>query len=110
MTGKRYYMHTIYGRPAFYDKASGQIVLAELRDDWEDDYPLVVVRETVDQIRDDQRKTRRFRESMGWNEVGKYDYVILSLEPGLIPWHSGELPKGKASAIRRRRATIRGEA
>ena len=102
MAAKRYYMHTIDGRAAFFDERSGQIVFAEHRDHWQDDYPLVVMRESVEQIREDQRKTREYRKRMGFkDDVGKYDYVILSLGPGWIPWKVKAPAKKKA----RRRST-----
>ena len=83
---KRYYMHTLDGRPAFYSPEDKQIVFAERRDYWRDDYPLVVVRESVEEIRQDQRRTMAYRTRMGFKNVMEMDYVILSLTPGIIPW------------------------
>lgn len=80
---KLYYMHTLDGEPAFFQKE--QIVFAEKRDHWQDDYPVCVLRESVDQIRADQKKHCAFRARHGW-DVGALDFVIVSLESAVIPW------------------------
>lgn len=101
---KRYYMHTIDGQAAFYSKANQQIVYAELRDHWEGDYPLCVMRESVEQIREDQRKSAAWRERQGFKPIGKMDFVILSLEDGLIPWKpAAKKAPAKKAALRRTR-------
>lgn len=93
---KRYYMHTLDGRPAFFheDGADSQMVFASLRDHWRDDYYVVQLRSSVKEIRKDQARHLKFRERHGW-EVGELDYVIVSLEAGVIPWKQPKAPTRK---------------
>lgn len=80
---RKLYMHTLDGKPAYFD--GEQIVYAELRDHWQDDYSVCVLRTSVDQIRKDQEASRKYREKSRW-DVGEYDFVIVSTQPSLIPW------------------------
>jgi hypothetical protein len=81
MSDSRLYIHTTDGRPGYFD--GDQIVVAELRDHWQDAYPLCVARTSVAQIRSDQKASKAFRERHGWN-VPRYDFVIVATDPHTI--------------------------
>lgn len=77
-----FYMHTIDGQPAFFD--GEQLVYAERRDHWEDDYSVVVLCTSEEQVREEQRASIAYRKQHKWTP-SRYDFVIVSLTPGRIP-------------------------
>jgi hypothetical protein len=88
MPTERFYMHTIDGMPGYF--GGTQIVFAERRDHWQDDYPLCVIRRSERQIRREQAKSRATRKAWFPSEKNppRYDFVILSLRHGTIPWRN----------------------
>lgn len=79
----RLYMHTIDGRPGYFD--GHQIVLAEMHDQWRDDYPLCVVVKSERQIRSERQRSEKYRLKHKF-DVPVYDFVILSDKPDIITW------------------------
>jgi len=77
------YMHTLDGRPGYFD--GEQIVFAEDRETWRDDYYLCVVVESVERINDERTRSEAFRLKHKF-DVPKYGYVILSEAAGVIEW------------------------
>jgi hypothetical protein len=77
---KRYYMHTLDGKPATFDEdgAFGQIVYADQLPRWQDEPTPVVLRNTLDEIRADQQRSREFRERMKW-DVPRYGWCVVDV-------------------------------
>lgn len=80
---KKFYLHTVGGKPGWFD--GEQIVYAERRDHWQDDYNICVLATSIKQLRDEQKRSREYRESKGWY-VSDYGFVIVSVEGGIIRW------------------------
>lgn len=83
MKKKVWYMHTVDGRPGYFD--GEQIVFANDRGTWRDDYNFCVIVASVKQIDEERAKSEAFRLKHKW-DVPRYGYVILSDTPGIIEW------------------------
>lgn len=81
------YIHTVDGQPGYFD--GEQIVFAERRDHWKDDYPLCVAVKSEAQIRSERERSIAFRRKHKF-DVPAYDFVIISTVPGVIKWENGE--------------------
>lgn len=69
----KYYMHTLDGKPAFYE-AGCQICFAQ-QSQLAKGFNILKAT-TLAQIRKEQRASKRFRKSYGW-DVSTYGYVIV---------------------------------
>ena len=72
-----YYMHLIDGQPAYFDARSGQIVFANRQSASRP----VQLRNSLYQIKDDQRTTRLYRKSLGYELSAKYSHIRVAIQP-----------------------------
>lgn len=65
----KYYMHTMDGRPAVFD--GDQISFAGKTLDIDE------LAETLDQVKEQRKMSKQWREKRGWTEDYRMDYIIV---------------------------------
>lgn len=90
MKTRRMYMHTIDGKPASFDqwmdrvpgtarKREGQLSYADQLPHWQDrPFPVILVKQ-LRTIKRQQARSRAFRKSMGWTELGEYGWCVVQV-------------------------------
>lgn len=97
MPDKKFYLHLIDGKAAYFSPRDGQLVYMEDSSYWRDEIGEQVLCSTLAEIREHEAITHRNRGKWGMDRLGRYGYAIVTLPqtPAAKP-----SPRKKARAIR----------